>query len=194
MASAPGPTFQQFNPFPPSEAPGYDILLSLSQKRLQKQLQKLYTTSIDPPPGSPPQVPKQYLISHQLRLLLPRTSKKDPSRVFTDVERVGILGHILCPEIILVPGKNRLARLKFTFTTAADGDFKAPYSTDSVLQQFDEDNKIYTTKINGWSFSFEVDLSTSKPMHIMNRRSWLVFQCQIRYLSQEMIPDCHQIF
>jgi hypothetical protein len=40
---------------------------------------------------------------------------------------------------------------------------------DSLLQLLDEGD-IYNMVINGWTFSFEADLSTSAPMNIMNGR------------------------
>ncbi|KAI1178510.1 hypothetical protein F4777DRAFT_537969 [Nemania sp. FL0916] len=172
--SVPGPTYVEFNPFPSHEVPGYDILVSLSQKKLQEQLQRLYDTPLPsishPPPGTTQNVvqPDQYLISHRLRLLLPRTSKKNPTKQFSDTEREGLLGYILCPEISLVDGKYRTVKLKFTFTAAPEGTIiEGTYKKDSVLQQL-EDGETYDIPINGWTFSFEADLSTSKPMNIMN--------------------------
>jgi hypothetical protein len=177
MAATPGPAYQQFNPFPAHEKPGYDIWLSLSQKQLQRQLDLLYTTELPstslPPPGTTKSDgPKEHLISHHIRLLLPRTSKKFPQKVFSDEEREGILGHILCPEIVLVPGKYRTVQLRFTFTSVPEKEVQKPYSTDSVLQLLDEGD-IYNMVINGWTFSFEADLSTSAPMNIMNGEHFL---------------------
>ena len=169
--TAVGPSYQPFNPFPVKENPGYDILVSLSQKQLQRQLDLLYSTPLPstslPVPGTTDTTrPKEYLISHQLRLLLPRNSKKFPGRVYSDMEREGILGHVLCPEIVLIPGKYRTVQLKFTFTSVPEADVQMPYSANSKLQQLD-DGDIYPIDITGWSFSFEADLSTSRPMDIM---------------------------
>jgi hypothetical protein len=96
MAATTGPAYQQFNPFPAHEKPGYDNWLSLSQKQLQRQLDLIYTTellstSLPPPGTTKSDGPKEHLISHNMRLLLPRTSEKFPQKVFSDEEREGIL-------------------------------------------------------------------------------------------------------
>ena len=175
--SGPGPSYQQFNPFPPEDKHGYDIIVSLSQKQLQRQLEDLYNTPLPtaslPPPGTTlSDGPKEFLISHQLRVLLPRTSLRNPQRVYADDEREGILAHIACPEITLVPGKYRVVQLKFKLTAVPEGSAEKPFSANSVVQVLD-DGKTYPITINDWTFSFEADLSTSAPMHIMNGTSVL---------------------
>jgi hypothetical protein len=144
----------------------FDIVLSVSEEAINKQLNLLYIKEIKsddlPVPtkvkNAAPAAPAKYLINHDLEIHLEDEDGE------LDME-AGISGHIKCPKISFtdVPAPNdfRTARMSFTFEQVKDAT-----KPDSTYSRWVK-GKPKRTPINGWTMSWLVKLGRKDIQNVM---------------------------
>lgn len=144
----------------------FDIILSISEEAINRQLNLLYDKKIEiddlPVPteveNAAPAAPAQYLINHDLEIHL---KDEDGELDMT----AGISGHIKCPKISFtdVPAPNdfRTARMSFTFERVEG--IEKPDSTYTRWVK----GKPKSTPINGWTMSWLVKLGRNDIQNVM---------------------------
>ena len=167
-------------PIDPGTLGGYDIVLAISQEAVNRQLEALYLTEVDPPILNGP----KYLIDHEMHF-----HQKFESGAFA---RWGIDGYVCCPKVDFGGGTiddtddvYRVARITFKFRKAEkdelsrkdreEGKLEDSVYRFLVIDGVDEETGMPKSRleeriINGMEISWEAVVARKEIANVMNRK------------------------
>lgn len=162
---------------------GYDQLLSISQEAVQRQLEMLYGTQVEPPiPGGP-----THLINHEMHFHLKKTLKNGKVVDFKD----GIDAYVCCPKIEFggqsisdEVDKYRTAVIRFKFRRAEDWEVGENTHRDSIFtykEVVDQDEEgrdvtvFHDVVINDWEISWNTLIDKKDIQDVLKGRELLSF-------------------
>jgi hypothetical protein len=161
-------------PAEPGSIADYDIVLSISEEAINRQLQLLYNKPVGGSADLPPPIPtpnsaaapppqSEYLINHELVIHL----KDDDGNVD---EKSGIKGHVECPTVkftnVGTGSGSPSARISYKFKS----DPSAGDAADSVFNYwsgFGPSAKLKSLNINGFTMFWQANLQRADIMDVM---------------------------